>query len=111
MTILVCGEVRYFSLESEFDMPVKALSNGNARWAMFVFVLLTALVGIVMYVADVRADVNQNTATIIRVEKDFKSMYQIILRIERRQLFMLQFVGIKSSNIPGLENDYPPDLD
>ena len=81
-------------------MPATVLSNGNARWATFVLVLLSALVGVIMYVTDVRADVNQNAQQIIRVEKNCASMNQAVQRMERRQLFMMQYAGVKKSDIP-----------
>ena len=75
-------------------------SNSTIRWIGVVLVLLSMIVGTVMYVADVRADIDQNSRDVAKLQEVQAEVLKVLHKIERRQLYMMQHMGIDSGKIP-----------
>lgn len=65
---------------------LRVVNNSAARWVAIILVLLSMIVGTVMYVADVRADVDQNTRDIAVLRVGIKEILFRIRRIEQNQI-------------------------
>ncbi len=76
------------------------VQNGFVRTAAFGLALVTAVVFVVLWVADIKASATDNLRRVEALEGGFDGLSERIERIDRRQVYFMIKMGVSRDEIP-----------